>query len=74
MTVKTFTDFINIAGSIGSAAIAFIFPQIFYIKTFKDKIGIKGYALCTFIILFGVIGGSYSIYFSICKLSQGDFS
>ena len=34
MSVKTFTDFINIAGALGSVTVAFVLPQIFYLKVF----------------------------------------
>lgn len=34
MVVKTFTDFINIAGALGSVTVAFILPQLFYYYTF----------------------------------------
>jgi len=36
-TVTTFTDFINIAGAIGSLTVAFILPEIFYLKVFGEK-------------------------------------
>ena len=32
MFITTFTDFLNIAGSIGSATVAFILPSLFYLK------------------------------------------
>ena len=40
MMVKTFTDFINIAGALGSVTIAFLLPQIFYLKTFGSSLSI----------------------------------
>ena len=32
--ITTFTDFINIAGALGSLTVAFILPEIFYLKVF----------------------------------------
>ncbi|TNV80889.1 hypothetical protein FGO68_gene16300 [Halteria grandinella] len=74
MMVKTFTDFINIAGALGSVTVAFILPQLFYLKTFKNSLSIQAKIGCYSIAIFGLIGGSYSIYYSIHKLMQGDFS
>jgi amino acid permease len=35
LLIPNFTDFLNIAGSIGSAAIAFILPPLLYLVEFK---------------------------------------
>jgi amino acid permease len=74
MVVKTFTDFINIAGALGSVTVAFILPQMFYLKTFGSEMSITKKVSCYIIALFGIVGSSYSIYFSIQKLSKGDLS
>jgi amino acid permease len=74
MVVKTFTDFINIAGALGSVTVAFILPQMFYIKTYGNQMSIERKIACYLIALFGIVGSSYSIYFSIQKLSKGDLS
>lgn len=37
MVVKTFTDFINIAGALGSVTVAFILPQLFYFKVYGNQ-------------------------------------
>jgi amino acid permease len=34
MIVKSFTDFINIAGALGSVTVAFILPQMFYFRVY----------------------------------------
>jgi amino acid permease len=67
MIVKTFTDFINIAGALGSVTVAFILPQMFYIKTYGNQMSIERKIACYLIALFGIVGSSYSIYFSIKK-------
>ncbi|CDW75582.1 UNKNOWN [Stylonychia lemnae] len=73
MTVPTFTDFLNIAGSIGSATVGFIFPQLLYMKQFP-LISTRKRFICWLILWFGALGGSYSIYFSVEKLMRGDYS
>ncbi|TNV79332.1 hypothetical protein FGO68_gene802 [Halteria grandinella] len=73
-SVKTFTDFINIAGAIGSVTVAFVLPEVLYLREFGDKISTAKRIGCYFIAIFGVIGSTYSIYFSVRKMVQGDFS
>ena len=68
MVVKTFTDFINIAGALGSVTVAFVLPQIFYLKVYKDQLSPLMKAGCISIAIFGICGGAYSIYFSLHKL------
>lgn len=74
MMVRTFTDFINIAGALGSVTVAFILPQIFYFKAFGNQLTTAQKVGCISIAVFGVCGGSYSIYYSIQKLASGDYS
>ncbi len=74
MVVKTFTDFINIAGALGSVTVAFILPQMFYFRTYGAEISLWTRIGCYLIAIFGVCGATYSIYFSIQKLSRGDLS
>lgn len=74
MLVKTFTDFINIAGALGSVTVAFVLPQIFYLLTFSHQMSFVQKTGCVLIALFGIIGGTYSIYYSIQKLASGDYS
>lgn len=64
-TVTTFTDFINIAGAIGSLTVAFILPEIFYLKVFGDKMSTAQKAGCVSISIIGTLGASYSVYFSV---------
>jgi len=73
MWVPNFTDFLNISGALGSATIAFIVPELLYLKQFpnasvKEKVG------CWLLIWFGFFGGLYSIYFSVEKLLRGDYT
>jgi amino acid permease len=74
MSVRTFTDFINIAGALGSVTVAFVLPQIFYFKAFGATMGQAQKVACLAIATFGIVGGSYSIYFSLQKLAKGDLS
>lgn len=38
LMIPNFTDFLNIAGSIGSAAIAFVLPPLLFLKEFKGEL------------------------------------
>ncbi len=66
--IPNFTDFLNIAGSIGSAAIAFILPPLLYLTEFKGSVGTPLIAFNWFIICFGFGGAVYSTYFSIDQM------
>ena len=72
--VKTFTDFINIAGAITSVTVAFILPEILYLKVFSKEMSIGEKLGCIFIAVFGICGSTYSVVYSIIKLSDGDYS
>lgn len=74
MLVPTFTDFINIAGSVGSMTVVFILPQIFFMNVYGQKMSALEKVGCWAIGLFGLFGGSYSIYFSIVKLARKDYT
>lgn len=74
MGVKTFTDFINISGALGAATVSFILPQLFYMREFKNDLALKHRVGCWLILIFGIVGSSYSIYFSVRKLAKGDLS
>jgi amino acid permease len=68
LLIPDFTDFLNIAGSIGSAAIAFVLPPILYLIEFKGTLSKPMIGFNYFIILFGVAGAVYSTYFSIDQI------
>jgi hypothetical protein len=74
LTIKTFTDFINIAGSLGSVAVCFILPEMFYLRVYGEGLSAPEKLGCWAIGVFGVVGSSYSIVFSILKLISGDYS
>lgn len=61
----------NIAGSIGSAAIAFVIPPLLYLAEFKQQVSMPLKAFNWFIIAFGVGGAIYSTYFSINEMLKG---
>jgi amino acid permease len=73
-SVRTFTDFINIAGAIGSVTVAFVLPEVLYLRAFGNKISAAKKIGCYFIAVFGIVGSTYSIYFSVRKMVQGDLS
>jgi proton-coupled amino acid transporter len=68
LLIPNFTDFLNIAGSIGSAAIAFILPPILYIIEFKGELSKAIIGFNWFIVVFGFGGAIYSTYFSIDQM------
>ena len=72
--VTTFTDFINIAGAIGSVTVAFVIPELIYLKVFKDKLSFSQKSGCVMIAVFGICGSVYSVYFSILKMTSQDYS
>ena len=68
LLIPNFTDFLNIAGSIGSAAIAFIIPPLLYLTEFKGQVSKQAVAFNWFIMIFGFCGAAYSTYFSINEM------
>ena len=68
LIIPNFTDFLNIAGSIGSAAIAFILPPILYMCEFKGELKLWVVIFNWFIVVFGFAGAIYSTYFSIDQI------
>ncbi len=71
LIVPNFTDFINIAGSLGSTIIGFVIPPLIYLKEFPEtKIGHR--CFCYFVIVFGILAGGSSIVFSVIKLAYGE--
>ena len=65
LLIPNFTDFLNIAGSIGSAAIAFILPPFLFMIEFKGHLSWPIILFNWFIVAFGFGGAAYSTYFSI---------
>jgi amino acid permease len=74
LSVRTFTDYINIAGAVGSVTVAFIIPEMLYLKSFGEKVSPMKRAGCYFIATFGIVGSAYSILYSIKKMAKGDMS
>ena len=74
LLVPDFTDFLNIAGSIGSAVIAFILPPLLYMVEFKGQLSLPSIIFQWFIIVFGAAGATYSTVYSILKIIRGDTS
>lgn len=71
LLIPDFTDFLNIAGSIGSAAIAFIIPPFLFLKEFQGEVSTPLKAFNYFIVVFGFLGAIYSTYFSINNMING---
>ncbi len=72
--IPSFVDFLNIAGSLGAAALGFILPQVYYIAS---KNGIRGLSkpelyFNLFLIAFGFFGAVFSLYNSISNLINGE--
>ena len=74
ITVRTFTDFINIAGAVGSVTVAFVLPELLYLKAFSHKLSFAKKLGCVFIAVFGIVGSTYSIYYSVRKMMRDDLS
>lgn len=72
LLIPNFTDFLNIAGSIGSAAIAFILPPILFLMEFKGEVSRSVIYFNWFIMAFGFSGAIYSTYFSINQMINHD--
>ena len=73
-SVTTFTDFINIAGSVGSVSVGFILPEILYLKIFGHKLPFWKKVGCVSISILGLVGGTYSIVYSLQKMARNDLS
>ena len=72
LVIPNFTDFLNIAGSIGSAAIAFILPPLLYLVEFKGELSKPVVIMNWLIVAFGASGAIYSTYFSINQMINPD--
>jgi solute carrier family 36 (proton-coupled amino acid transporter) len=72
LVIPNFTDFLNIAGSISSAAIAFILPPLLYMVEFKGELSKPIVIINWLIVAFGVSGAIYSTYFSINQMINPD--
>lgn len=66
--IPDFTDFLNIVGSLGTMTLGFILPPLYYMKVFKNHLSRVIIALNIFMIVFGIGGGSFSIYESVRDL------
>ena len=65
MIVPDFTDFLNIAGALGCGLLAFVFPPLMVNTVYKDQISSYKKLSNYFIVVFGIVGSTYSIYTSI---------
>ena len=68
LIIPNFSDFLNIAGSLGASVIAFIIPPLMEMIEFKNEISKIKIGWNVFVMLFGAAGGAYSIYFSINEI------
>jgi amino acid permease len=69
--IPKFVDFLNIAGSLGSATLGFIFPPLYYIQSVGGMSKLKWYdaGFNIFLIAFGGFGAVFSLYNSISNLT-----
>ena len=65
MIVPDFTDFLNIAGALGCGLLAFVFPPLMVNTVYKDQISSYKKLSNYFIVVFGIVVSTYSIYTSI---------
>lgn len=70
LLIPNFTDFLNIAGSIGSAMIAFILPPLLYLSEFKGTLPRWKVIANWAIVAFGASGAIYSVYYSIANMAN----
>ena len=69
IVIPRFVDFLNIMGSLGAAALAFILPPMYYLKCFGMKNLPKHLVVFNiFLIAFGVFGAIYSLVNSIMNI------
>jgi len=67
--VPRFVDFLNITGSVGSSALGFILPPIYYFRCYGlNNLKALDIGFNVFLICFGIFGGIYSTYTSIDNL------
>ena len=73
IVIPRFVDFLNISGSLGAAALGFILPPLYYIKSKGGLQNIEGKLVLfnVFLICFGIFGAIYSLYNSIYNLIEG---
>lgn len=68
LLVPDFTDFLNIAGSIGSCMIAFVLPCLLYMEEFKGQLSMKVIGFNWFVIFLGIAGSILSVVYSVIKI------
>jgi amino acid permease len=70
--IPRFVDFLNIAGSLGAAALGFIFPPLYYISSCGGLKQMRPHLMVfnLFLILFGTVGAIYSLYTSIKSIVE----
>ena len=65
LIIPNFTDFLNIAGSLGAGMVAFILPPWLYNLEFKETVSRWRFWFNWFVVVFGVVGSILSIVASI---------
>lgn len=61
-------QFLNFQGAVGGILLTFVFPIVFYFKTFGDRITKKEKVFCIAIVSYGVIGGVWATYYSLSAI------
>ena len=67
--IPKFTDFLNISGAVGAAALGFVLPALYHMKTELSPTRWQT-AINIFMIAFGIGGGIYSVYYSVKSLIE----
>lgn len=71
IVIPKFVDFLNIMGSLGAGALAFILPPIYHIQCFGIKnLPMYSVAFDFFLIAFGFAGSIYSMYNSTLNMLE----
>ena len=69
LVIPNFTQFLNIAGAVGAAMIAFILPPMLYLKEFKNELSQRTKIIQYLVMAFGVFGALYSLIYTALQIA-----
>jgi len=70
MAVPHFALFANLIGALACSCLAFVLPAVFYLKLYKGEISGFHRCVCYCSVLFGVVGGTISVYSTIDEMAR----
>ena len=71
--IPNFVAFLNFVGGLGCCILGFILPPLYYLQYFTiSRLTRHEVVFNIFIIVFGVVGGGYSVYMSLVDLIEGN--